>query len=83
MLATVVSKGKRDEGPFRYQLGTYYGTYEGGVRSGKGIFIFKDGSFYEGTWEDDNMWGYGRLITQNSYYEGEIANGAAHGQGTY
>lgn len=29
------------------------------------------------------MWGYGRLITQNSYYEGQIANGAAFGQGTY
>jgi hypothetical protein len=42
---------KRDEGPFRYNLGTYFGTYDEGVRSGKGIFIFsKDGSFYEGTW---------------------------------
>jgi hypothetical protein len=54
------------------------------VRSGKGIFIFsKDGSFYEGTWEKDNMSGYGRLVTQNSYYEGEIVNGLAHGIGTY
>ncbi len=71
MLASAISKNKRDEGPFRYSLGTYLGTYEGGVRSGKGIFIFsRDGSFYEGTWEDDNMWGYGRLITQSSYYEG-------------
>ena len=75
---------KRDEGPFRYNLGTYFGTYEQGVRSGKGIFIFsKDGSFYEGTWEKDNMSGYGRLVTQNSYYEGEISNGLAHGIGTY
>lgn len=69
MLANIREKGKRDEGPFRYSLGTYYGTYENGVRSGKGIFIFaRDGSFYDGTWEDDNMCGYGRLITQNSYY---------------
>jgi hypothetical protein len=27
MLANVIAKGKRDEGPFRYTLGTYYGTY--------------------------------------------------------
>jgi|JI9StandDraft_2_1071091.scaffolds.fasta_scaffold309227_1 hypothetical protein len=60
---------KRDEGPFRYSLGTYFGTYEVGVRSGKGTFIFsKDGSYYEGTWQDDTMWGYGRLMTPNSYY---------------
>ena len=43
----------------------------------------KDGSYYEGTWQDDNMWGYGRLITPTSYYEGEISNGMAHGMGTF
>jgi hypothetical protein len=47
MLQNIIGKGKRDEGPFKYSLGTYYGTYENGVRSGKGIFIFaRDGSFY-------------------------------------
>lgn len=60
----------REEGPFKYSLGNYYGTYEDGVRSGKGTFIFKkDSSYYEGTWQNDNMCGYGRLITPFSYYE--------------
>jgi hypothetical protein len=27
MLVNVIGKGKRDEGPFKYSLGTYYGTY--------------------------------------------------------
>ncbi len=74
----------REEGPFKYSLGTYYGTYEDGVRSGKGTFIFKkDSSYYEGTWQNDNMCGYGRLITPFSYYEGEISNGMAHGVGAF
>lgn len=29
------------------------------------------------------MWGFGRLITPNSCYEGEISNGMAHGYGTF
>jgi hypothetical protein len=62
---------KKEEGPFRYSLGTYLGTYEEGVRSGKGVFVFaKDGSYYDGSWQDDSMWGYGRLITPSSFYEG-------------
>lgn len=68
-LHMIAGFNKREEGPFRYSLGTYYGTYSDGVRCGRGIFIFsQDGSYYEGTWQDDNMWGYGRLITPLSYY---------------
>lgn len=29
------------------------------------------------------MSGYGRLIKYNSYYEGDISNGLAHGKGNY
>jgi hypothetical protein len=39
-----------NEGPFKYQLGTYYGNYKQGQRWGKGYFIFHDGSYYEGSW---------------------------------
>ena len=70
-MQVIAGFNKKDEGPFKYSLGTYLGTYDEGVRSGKGAFVFsKDGSYYEGTWQDDNMWGYGRLITPTSYYEG-------------
>lgn len=62
---------KREDGPFKYSLGTYLGTYDDAARSGRGEFVFcKDGSYYEGTWQEDSMWGYGRLITPSSFYEG-------------
>lgn len=81
---TMPQFNKPDEGPYRYNLGVYYGTYDGSVRSGKGIFVFsKDGSYYEGTWENDNMSGKGRIIKKNSYYQGEIKDGVAHGKGAF
>lgn len=39
-----------EEGPFKYQTGAFLGNYENGVRCGKGIFVFDDGSYYEGNW---------------------------------
>lgn len=64
-----IISNKKEEGPFRYSAGTYFGNYEAGVRSGVGIFVFaKDGAYYEGTWENDNMSGYGRLIKRDSFY---------------
>jgi hypothetical protein len=63
---------KREEGPYKHQNGVYYGTYDDlGNRSGKGKFIFaRDGSYYEGSWDRDTISGYGRLITQSTFYEG-------------
>lgn len=54
-----------------------------GKRYGFGIFIFSDGSLYEGGWDNDRISGYGRLIKKYCYYEGEVQNGKAHGKGNY
>lgn len=58
-----------NEAPFKYSNGVYFGGYENGLRSGCGTFVFtSDGTLYEGTWENDTMSGYGRLVKHNSYY---------------
>lgn len=41
---------KKDEGPFKYPNGVYFGQYEGNCRSGRGIFVFNNGCYYEGSW---------------------------------
>jgi len=44
--------------------------------------IFKNGSFYEGEWDDDMLNGYGRLIYSNGdMYEGEWWNNQCYGKG--
>ncbi|OMJ85428.1 hypothetical protein SteCoe_13271 [Stentor coeruleus] len=53
-------------------------------RHGKGTHIWKDGSLYEGYWENDKANGRGRLIHSNGdVYEGEWVNDKAHGHGIY
>lgn len=46
--------------------------------------IWKDGTFYEGSWIDGQPHGYGRLIHDNGdVYEGELSGGVADGYGVY
>jgi hypothetical protein len=47
------------------------------MREGWGRFIFNDGSIYEGEWKNDNLNGFGRIVSKSSYYEGEIVDGKA------
>ena len=51
-------------GPYRYESNgaTYIGNYKNGKRHGNGRQVWKDGSVYQGTWEDDVACGHGRLI---------------------
>ncbi len=55
-----------------------------GLRHGKGVQVWKDGSKYEGYWRNDMANGRGRLIhSDGDVYEGEWLNDKAHGRGTY
>ena len=55
-----------------------------GLRHGKGVQVWKDGSKYEGYWKNDMANGRGRLIhSDGDVYEGEWLNDKAHGRGTY
>ena len=60
---------KSKEGPYLYESGVYYGHYKANKRNGWGTFVFNDGCLYEGSWENDMMSGYGRLIKNNCVYE--------------
>ena len=62
--------GLKEQGPFQYKEGVHFGNFINGQRHGKGRFFFKDGSYYEGYWKNDTMFGTGRLITKNFFYEG-------------
>jgi hypothetical protein len=55
-----------------------------GLRSGRGIQIWPDGSKYEGYWNNDMANGKGRLIhADGDVYEGDWVNDKAHGYGVY
>ena len=73
-------------GPYELDNGSiYHGQWtKEGLREGKGIQIWKDGSKYEGYWKNDQANGLGRLIhADGDCYQGEWLNDKAHGRGTY
>jgi hypothetical protein len=54
-----------------------------GLREGRGIQVWQDGSKYEGYWKNDQANGYGRLIhADGDCFYGEWLNDKAHGRGT-
>ena len=68
-----------------YEDGTkYVGEKLFGKRHGKGTYYYKLGYKYEGSWEEDNMSGYGTLwLTDDlKWYEGEFLNNLFHGKGS-
>ena len=73
-------------GPYELDNGAIYqGQWtKDGLRHGRGLQIWKDGSKYEGYWSNDMANGKGRLIhCDGDVYEGEWFNDKAHGKGTY
>ncbi len=73
-------------GPYQLDNGAVYiGEWnQEGMRQGKGIQIWADGSKYEGFWKNDMANGKGRLIHQDGdVYEGAWLDDKAHGKGVY
>lgn len=78
--------GIKTKGPFESDNGAVYlGQWNKyGVRQGKGMQIWPDGSKYEGIWDNDMANGKGRLIhADGDVYEGDWLNDKAHGIGIY
>jgi hypothetical protein len=57
------------------------GTFENGLRNGKGKWEFKNSS-YEGEYLRDRKHGFGEQVWQNgTHYVGEFKNDKRHGRG--
>jgi hypothetical protein len=64
--------------------GKYKGSYRDGKRSGRGTFLWSDGSKYTGEWANDMMEGYGTLtLPDGSKYQGFWKSGNRDGFGTF
>lgn len=67
-----------------YTDGTSYtGEKFMGLRQGKGTYYYHEGYRYEGTWEEDQMSGFGILWVNDDikWYEGEWKNNTFDGKG--
>jgi hypothetical protein len=59
------------------------GCIEGDCDRGVGVYIFKDGTYYEGTFANGLPHGFGTAVYQNGEkYVGDFLNGNMHGNGT-
>lgn len=75
-----------ERGPFELDNGAIYiGQWsKDGLRFGRGIQIWTDGSKYQGFWKNDMANGKGRLIhSDGDVYIGDWLNDKAHGFGVY
>lgn len=55
--------------------GTYSGSYEKGVRSGNGVFVWLNGDMYSGGWKNDRIAGEGTLtLADGTVYAGNFSN---------
>ena len=64
----------------------YHGEFKKNtlIRHGRGLFIWEDGEFYLGYWQNDKREGKGTNNYSNGdIYEGEYKNGKKEGKGTY
>jgi hypothetical protein len=69
-------------GTYKYDNGTYHGTFKEGFRDGFGRYVFNSGMIYECTWSMGSQNGFGRItFTDGNHYIGEFSNGKLHGIG--
>jgi len=58
----------------------YVGTFQNGMRSGQGVFFFRDGSEYAGDWQDNQMHGSGhQKFANGDTYVGQYHRGQRSG----
>lgn len=64
--------------------GSYEGQILNGQRHGRGIVLFPDQTFYDGTWRNDKKDGYGRCVdARGCIYEGEFSKNCFEGIGSF
>ena len=76
--------GEVEERVIEYDVGTrYVGQVKNNKRSGKGLFYYKDNSYYDGNWKDNRMHGRGSLFDSNGMllYDGGWYMDNFHGKG--
>lgn len=58
----------------------YEGELKGGVKHGKGSFVFADHGVYEGEWQDGKAHGHGKYKNEHCTYDGEWSMDMKHGR---
>jgi hypothetical protein len=72
--------------PTRYPGGdTYHGEYKGGLRHGKGVYLYTNGDTYRGNFVNGVSEGYGEWLSERTQesYKGGWLKGMWHGAGIY
>jgi len=64
-----------------FKSGVYEGAFVGGVRVGRGLMKYTDGSSYDGDWKDDKRHGSGKLQSTVGVYEGDWKADCREGKG--
>ena len=59
---------------------SYYGNWKNGKKWGKGIFIFNDGSRFEGEWINGKKNGFGKKLKGSTMYYGFYVNDLKNGE---
>lgn len=71
-------------GKIEFELGTYSGETDFGIMSGTGSFQFASGEYYQGSWIDNQIEGYGTINhPEVGQYEGEFSASQKNGIGTF
>jgi len=66
-----------------FKNGFYLGETLNGIRQGRGAFIFEDGNYYIGYWNNNQRSIYGRIFNSKNkiIYRGHFSNGVKQGNG--
>ncbi len=64
-----------------YDEGCYYGELLGGMRDGYGTFVWDNGDYYIGEWEDGERYGLGTTHFDNQILYGNLSDGQMEGYG--
>lgn len=69
----------------KYENGERYeGQVYKGLKHGRGLYTWQDGTVYLGNWSNDLEHGYGeKLFANGDVYRGNWKNGSFHAHGTY
>ena len=68
-----------------FDNGNFFGEVDSNsFRKGRGAYLWNEGTFYVGYWENNSKNGSGKIFTKEKklFYEGSYFNGMRHGSGT-